>query len=45
MKLVIFGLTARERILTQHTATIRALELEAMLERSIAPESEAQPEV
>jgi spore maturation protein CgeB len=44
-ELVRVARAARERTLAQHTATIRALELEAMLERSIAPESEAQMEV
>ena len=43
--LVRIGRAARERTLTQHTSTIRALELETMLERSIAPESGAQLEV
>lgn len=44
-ELVRIARAARERTLAQHTATIRALELEAMFERSIAPESEAQMEV
>jgi len=44
-ELVRIARAARERTLAQHTATIRALELEAILERSIAPESEAQMEV
>lgn len=36
---------ARERTLAQHTASIRALELESLLERSPTPKNEAQLEI